>query len=241
MMAFSGVFCEVGCDASIFRRINYEATHLCHWIVSTHVPDRVLRRYSLDWHCHHWRSLDWHWRWRLFCCDWLTPTFWCQLSDANFLMSTFWCQLSDVNFLMPTCWCQFSDANFLTPTFWQQFSDGRRRDNMAPWHDDAIWHSDTSTCVMFQYWYAYQSQAEQIIIFKIIPSLHQVHRQNHSVNMRLVCASAECLARGVCSREDQRLRARIRQEIATVEADYKNELWPLHCPVAALPLQKSKM
>ena len=58
--------------------------------------------------------------------------------------------------------------------------------------------------------------------------------------MQLVCFSAKCLARGVCSREDQRLRARIQQVIATVEADYKNELWPLHCPVAALPLTRKQ-
>ena len=58
--------------------------------------------------------------------------------------------------------------------------------------------------------------------------------------MRLVCASAECLARGVCSREDQRLRACIQQVIATVEANYKNKLWSLHCPVAALPLARKQ-
>ena len=58
--------------------------------------------------------------------------------------------------------------------------------------------------------------------------------------MQLVCFSPKCLARGVCSREDQRLRARIQQVIATAEADYKNKLWPLHCPVAELPLARKQ-
>ena len=54
--------------------------------------------------------------------------------------------------------------------------------------------------------------------------------------MQFVCFGAKCLARGVCSQEDQRLRTRIQQVIVTVDADYKNKLWPLHCPVAELPL-----
>ena len=44
----------------------------------------------------------------------------------------------------------------------------------------------------------------------------------------------------MCSREDQRLRARIQQVIATAEANYKNKLWPLHCPVAELPLARKQ-